>query len=251
MQDRARACDLFAKADVAGDAKATERLAGCFDAGTGRPQDYARAAELFGRAGQRGLAESFCALARHYTEGLGVAKDPAKAADLCRQGADLGDAVAQARLGQMYLTGSGVAKDQPEAMLWLDKAARQDEPDADLLLGLQYWNGTGVAQDRNHAADLFYAAATHGSLAAPAFLAKYYYLDGFGKPRLADDHFEIKVDDPEAVKSLFWGLIAAGNDPDPEVRTAMVKHVRLITGIAPQLQEPVHRLIAARTWPNR
>ena len=52
-----------------------------------------------------------------------------------------------------------------------------------------------------------------------------------------------------AVASLFWGIIAAGNDPDAEVRGQMIKHVRLIEGMVPQLQDPVRAMMAAGQWP--
>ena len=248
-QDRSKACDYFAQAEAAGDAKATERLALCFDNGDGRPLDYGRSAELFERATTRGVATAYFRLARLEDAGLGRPKNPARAAELCRIGADLGDPVAQASLGQMYLEGNGVTKDIPEGMRWLQKAAQQDLPDANFLLGLRYWDGQGVELDRRHAAEFFFAAATHGSHSAPAYLARYYYLQGFGTPHRLDEQYQIKIVDAPAIASLFWGIIAAGNDPDAEVRSQMIKHVRLIESIVPQLQDPVRAMMAAGRWP--
>lgn len=146
-----KACELFMRADDAGNLGATFALGMVYAHMTKSPEDLKRAFEYF-----RKVSENSRSREAQYEIGLILLNseyesyNPQKAYHRMKLSADAGNVEAMFVLGQLLKNGYGTAADAGKAEEWLLKAADgHGHRGARILLGDMYWYGDGVQQDRD------------------------------------------------------------------------------------------------------
>jgi len=244
------AIPLYAAADRAGYALASNDLAYVYRDGIGVTADWPEAARLFFRAGNAGIADAFtdggalfarknppdygeakswyehavqggsadgyASLGTLYYYGNGVNKDPARAFNLFNQAANRGSSEGMYRLAAAYDEGLGVGQDSGTACQWFIKAASYSHPWAVEEAGRCYYSGTGVREDHAAAFNFFVLAGQAGSVHARDYVGDMLDTgDGTNKDQAAAVH---------------W-YEAAANQGDLYAMTEMGLHYRLGQGV--------------------
>ena len=148
----------------AGDPRACEVMALCYDFGNGTASDMVQAVRFYKVSAAAGMSVSQLNLGVAYENGDGgLTRDYVKAAELYRAAAEQGHRIAQCNLGWCYEKGLGVPKDMTLAVKWYAQSADQNWPRAQLNLGTCYEFGKGVTEDHQKAVEFYRAAAEQGN----------------------------------------------------------------------------------------
>ena len=165
-QDRAAACEWYAKAAPGHIPAAQHFHADCLRHGINDKADPVKAAQWYRQAADNGYFLSLCSLAELYIAGEGVPRDTQQGLALCDQAASKGLSSAMLSMSRFYLSDDPALKDESKAHHYLLQAARFKNTEAQFKLGVFYRDGITGDIDVSSARHWFELAAASGHVPA-------------------------------------------------------------------------------------
>ena len=175
-QDKAKAIDLWQRAEKAENPAAMAQLGRCYFYGKGGVrQDQAKAIDLWQKAEKAENPAAMVLLGRCYYDGLGgLDQNQAKAVELWQKAVKAENPAAMYELGRCYYDGvGGLHEDKAKAINLWHRAVDGRNTKAMFQLGCCYYDGVGgVDKDQIRGVDLWQRAAAAGHPDARNMLAR-------------------------------------------------------------------------------
>lgn len=161
--DASKALDYYRRADAAGAADASARMAELYFSGVLVPRDIGKAAELYERSPGGIPDDALLAIADYFQGSEG---DEVKARAYYETALERGQKEAAGRLGDIFFHGRGTGTDLVKAERYFELSPSGFPDEANLVFGDAYRDGIGVAVDGERARHYYETAlATHAEQA--------------------------------------------------------------------------------------